>query len=187
MSFRILIADDEPLIRIDLRESLEGLGYKVVGEARDGREALDLIGRIHPDVAILDIKMPQMDGITVAKKVASRLPVILLTAYSDKNLIKGAREAGVMAYLTKPFREKDLTPAIELAIRHFLEESSLNERVKQLSEQLETRKLVERAKGLLMKAHNLSEGEAYRRIQQMSMKKNKPMKEVAEAVILMLE
>lgn len=187
MTYRILIADDEVLIRTDLRESLEELGYSVVAEARNGRETLELIERTRPDIAILDIKMPHVDGITIAGRVASRLPVILLTAYSDKNLINGARKAGVMAYLTKPFREKDLSPAIELAVSHFLEQSSLTERVSQLKEQLETRKLVERAKGMLMDAEGLNEKEAYRRIQQMSMKKNKPMKEVAEAIIVRMK
>jgi len=185
MTYRILIADDESLIRTDLRESLEELGYRVVAEARNGHEALKLIEQTGPDIAILDIKMPHVDGIAIAKIVASRFPVILLTAYSDKHFIDGAREAGVMAYLTKPFREKDLSPAIELAVSHFLEQSSLTERVSQLKEQLESRKLVEKAKGLLMDAEKLTEKEAYRRIQQMSMKKNKPMKEVAEAIILM--
>jgi len=186
MTYRILIADDEPLIRTDLRESLEELGYRVVAEARDGREALELIEQTRPDIAILDIKMPHVDGIAIAESVASRLPVILLTAYSDKNLINGAREAGVMAYLTKPFRQKDLSPAIELAVSHFLEQSSLSERVSELRDQLESRKLIEKAKGLLMDVEGLTEKEAYRHIQQMSMKKNKPMKEVAGAIILMM-
>ncbi len=186
MTYRILIADDELLIRTDLRESLEELGYRVVAEARDGSEALTLIDQTKPDIAILDIKMPHVDGIAIAERVASHLPIILLTAYSDKNLIDRAREAGVMAYLTKPFREKELSPAIELAVKHFLEQSSLSERVSELKEQLVSRKLVEKAKGLLMEAEGLSEKQAYRRIQQMSMKKNKPMKEVAGAIILMM-
>ncbi len=186
MTYRILIADDESLIRTDLREALEELGYRVVAEARDGLEALGLIEQTRPDIAILDIKMPHVDGIAIARRVASRFPVILLTAYSDKNLINGAREAGVMAYLTKPFREKDLSPAIELAVSHFLEQSSLTERVSELRDQLESRKLVEKAKGLLMDVEGLTEKDAYRRIQQMSMKKNKPLKEVAKAIILMI-
>ena len=186
MTYRILIADDELLIRTDLKESLEELGYRVVAEARDGREALTLIDQTKPDIAILDIKMPRVDGIGIAERVASQLPIILLTAYSDKNLVNRARAAGVMAYLTKPFREKDLSPAIELAVSHFLEQSSLSERVSELKDQLASRKLVEKAKGLLMEAEGLTEKQAYRRIQQMSMKKNKPMKEVAGAIILMM-
>ncbi|MFZ7112609.1 MAG: ANTAR domain-containing response regulator [Desulfatiglandales bacterium] len=187
MTFRIVIADDEPIIRADLREALEDLGYRVIGVARNGREALELIEQTRPDVAILDIKMPHIDGISLAKKIGSRFPVILLTAYSDKSLINGAREAGVMAYLTKPFRERDLPPIIELAVSHFIEESSLLEHVSRLKTQLETRKLIEKAKGLLMEVEGLPEKEAYRRIQRMSMKKNKPIKEVAEAIILTLE
>jgi response regulator NasT len=158
-----------------------------VAEAQDGREALELIDQTDPDIAILDIKMPHFDGITIAGRVASRFPIILLTAYSDKHLIHAAKKAGVMAYLTKPFRQRDLPPTIELAVSHYIEESSLTERVSELREQLETRKLVEKAKGLLMDTEGLTEKEAYKRIQQMSMKKNKTMKEVAEAVILMKE
>lgn len=187
MAFRILIADDESLIRTDLRELLEELGYVVEGEAKDGLEALELLDRKNPDVAILDIKMPGLDGIEVAKRISHKVPVIILTAYSEKDLIQRAGEAGVMSYLTKPFREGDIPPAVELAITHFIEKSALSERVSYLNEQLETRKIVEKAKGLLMTNEDLSEAEAYRRIQKMSMKKNKPMKEVAEAIVLMLE
>jgi response regulator NasT len=186
MSYRILIADDEPLIRIDLKELLEGIGHEVVCEARDGKEALDLIKRQKPDVAILDIRMPRMSGIEVAKEVAPSIPVVMLTAYSDKHLVDQARDAGVMAYLTKPFREDNLAPAIELAVRHFVERSSLSDQVTRLKEELETRKLVDRAKGLLMEAEHLSEAQAFRRIQKMSMDKNKSMRQVAEAVITML-
>ncbi len=186
MSFRILIADDERLQRIDLREMLEELGYRVVAEAKDGREALTLIKRETPDVVILDIKMPHLDGIEVAGKVSEEYPVIILTAYSESQLIQKARDAGTMAYLTKPFRQGDVCPAIELAVSHFLEKAALTERVSRLKEQLETRKLVDRAKGLLMKQEKLSEPKAYRRLQEISMNKNRPLKEVAEAVITML-
>jgi response regulator NasT len=185
MSFRIVIADDESLVRVDLKELLEEIGYEVVGEAKDGQEALDLINQKNPDVVILDIKMPGIDGIDLAHKIGHRYPVIILTAYSERHLIDRARDAGVMAYITKPFREGDLSPAIELAVDHFLKKSALTEHVSQLKEQLETRKLVDKAKGLLMKEENLSEAQAYRRIQEISMNKNKPLKEVAEAIIVM--
>ena len=186
MSFRILIADDERLLRIDLKELLEDLGYQVVGEARDGLEALNLIKQENPDVVILDIKMPRMNGIEVAREVSGEYPVIMLTAYSESQLIEQARDAGAMAYLTKPFREGDVSPAIELAVSNFLEKAVLTERVSRLKAQLETRKLLDRAKGLLMKKEGLSEPKAYRRLQEISMNKNKPIKEVAEAVITML-
>jgi AmiR/NasT family two-component response regulator len=187
MSFRILIADDERLQRMDLKELLEELGYQVVAEAKNGMEALDLLKQERPDVVILDIKMPRMDGIEVAKEVSREYPVIMLTAYSESQLIQKARDAGAMAYLTKPFRKRDISPTIEMAVSHFLEKSALTERVSRLREQLETRKVVERAKGLLMKNESLSEPKAYRRLQEISMDKNIPMKEVAEAVITMLE
>lgn len=186
MSFRILIADDERLQRIDLKELLEEAGYDVVGEARDGLETLDLIPERRPDVIILDIKMPRMDGIEVARRVSRDYPVIMLTAYSDNHLIQKAMDAGAMAYLTKPFRQGDVFPAIELAVSHFLAKTVLNENVCKLKEQLETRKVVDRAKGLLMKKEGLSEAKAYRHLQEISMNKNIPMKEVAEAVITML-
>jgi len=184
MSFRILIADDEPLIRVDLRELLKELGYEVVAEAGDGEEARELITQVNPDLAILDIKMPGMDGISLAREVSKQLPVIILTAYTERQLIDEARDAGVMAYLSKPFREGDLSPAIELAVNHFLKTSELTDRVSRLQEQLETRKLVEQAKGLLMKEEGLNESQAYRRLQKISMDKNKPMKDVAQAIIL---
>jgi two-component system, response regulator PdtaR len=186
MSFRILIADDEPLIRIDLKELLEGIGHEVVGEARDGKEALDLLEMTKPDIAILDIKMPHLNGIDLAKKIAGRYPIIMLTAYSEKYLVEQARDAGVMAYLTKPFREEDLAPAIELSVRHFLEKSALADRVLHLKDELETRKVVDRAKGLLMESEHLTEAQAYRKIQKISMDKNKSLREVAEAIITML-
>ena len=186
MSFRIFIADDEPLIRADLKELLEEIGHKVIGETGDGLDALRLIEKIKPDVVILDIKMPGLDGITIASKITHLCPVIILTAYSERQLIQRARNAGVMAYLTKPFRQSDIAPAIELAVSNFLEKSTLADRVAELKEQLEVRKLVEKAKGLLMLKENLTEIRAYRRLQKLSMDKNKSMKEVAEAIILML-
>ena len=186
MSYRILIADDEPIIRTDLKELLEELGYEVVAEASDGLEALNLIEQVKPDVVILDIKMPKMDGIRVAGKIADRFPVIILTAYTERHLIEKARDFGVMAYLSKPFREGDLSPGIELAVTQFLKTSKLTERVSRLKEQLESRKRIEKAKGLLMNKEGLTEAQAYRKLQKTSMQKNKSMKEVAEAVILML-
>jgi response regulator NasT len=185
MSFKILIADDEPLIRVDLKESLEGIGYEVVAQARDGREAFNLLKRSNPDVVILDIKMPHMSGIDLAREIGNKYPVILLTAYSEKHLIEQARDAGVMAYLTKPFAEKNIAPAIELSVKHFVERCSLVQKVSRLQDELETRKLIERAKGLLMEYEYLTEGQAYQRIRRMSMDKNKPMKEIAQAIIIM--
>jgi len=186
MSFRILIADDEPLIRVDLKELLEELGYEVVGEARDGREALNLVDQVSPDLVILDIKMPKMDGISVAREISERFPVIILSAYTERSLVEKARDAGVMAYLSKPFREGDLSPAIELAVSHFLRTSELTERVTRLKEKLEARKVIDQAKGLLMSKEGVNEAEAYRRLQKISMDKNRPMKDVAEAIILMM-
>lgn len=185
--YKILIADDEPLIRVDLRELLEEIGHQVVGETGDGREVLAVIDSIKPDLVILDIKMPGMSGIEVARRIARNYPVIMLTAFSERALIEQARDAGVMAYLTKPFRDGTLTPAIELAVSNYLEKAALTESVSQLKEQLDTRKIIDKAKGLLMDKQNLSEAQAYRHIQTISMNKNKSMKEVAEAIILMLE
>jgi AmiR/NasT family two-component response regulator len=187
MGFRILIADDEPLIRVDLRELLEGLGHEVIAEARNGKEALTLIETKKPDVVILDIKMPELDGIELAARISHLYPVIILSAYTESHLIERARGAGVMAYISKPFREGDVSPAVQLAVSHFLERSALAERVSRLKEQLDARKVIERAKGLLMSKEGLSEANSYRRLQKISMDKNKTMKDVAEAVILMLE
>ncbi len=185
--FRILIADDEPLIRIDLKELLEEIGHQVVAETGDGKEALALLNKVRPDLVILDIKMPGMSGIEVARKIANEYPVIILTAFSERSLIEQAKDAGVMAYITKPFRDGILTPAIELAVSNYLERAALTEKVNQLKEQLETRKIIDKAKGLLMDKQNLREAQAFRHIQSVSMNKNKSMKEVAEAIILMLE
>tara|TARA_R110002110_G_scaffold205066_1_gene416756 strand:+ start:160638 stop:161207 length:570 start_codon:yes stop_codon:yes gene_type:complete len=183
MSFNILIADDEALIRTDLRELLTGLGYKVVAEASDGKEALELAERQRPDLMILDIRMPGMDGIEVARILAKNLPIIMLTAHSSPDLIHAARDAGVMSYLTKPFREQDIGPAIELAVTHFMRESQLTEKVETLKEQLETRRLLDRAKALLTEKENLPESKAFRHIQKLSMDKNIPLRKVAELII----
>jgi AmiR/NasT family two-component response regulator len=183
---RVIIVDDESIIRMDLREMLTNLGYLVVGEAGDGRSAVNLARELKPDVAIFDIKMPGMDGIEAAgilteEKIA---PVVLLTAYSQRDLVERAKEAGVVGYITKPMRESDLTPAIEVAMARFSEFRALEKEVGDLKQALETRKLVDRAKGVLMDTQGLTEAEAFRKIQKMSMNKRRSMKDVAEAIIL---
>lgn len=183
---RVIIADDESLIRMDLREMLTNLGYLVVGEAADGRSAVNLARELRPDIMIMDVKMPDMDGIEAAKVLTEErlAPVLLLSAYSQQELVQRARQAGVAGYLVKPFRESDLTPAIEVVLARFSEFRSLEREVQSLSDALETRKLVDRAKGILMDTQGLSENEAFRRIQKMSMNNRKSMRSVAEAVIL---
>lgn len=183
---RVIIADDESLIRMDLREMLLNLDYLVVGEVGDGRSAVNLARELKPDVVIMDIKMPDMDGIDAAKILTEEriAPVILLTAYSQKDLVERAKEAGVVGYMVKPFREADLVPAIEVALARFKEFEALHKEVDDLQLALETRKLVDRAKGILMDTQGLNEAEAFRKIQKMSMNTRKPMKEVAEAIIL---
>ena len=183
---RILIADDESLIRLDLREMLVELGYDIVGEAGDGRSALDLARKLRPDLVIMDIRMPGVDGITAAEELTREriAPVVLLTAYSDQGLVERAKDAGVVGYVVKPFRQTELMPVIELSLTRFEEFRSLEREVGDLKEALETRKLVERAKGVLMEVHGLRESEAFHRIRKTSMDTRKSMKEVAEAVLL---
>ena len=183
---RINIADDESIIRMDLREMLSNLGYLVIGEVGDGRSAVNLARELRPDLVIMDIKMPDMDGIDAAKILTEEeiAPVLLLTAYSQQELVSRAREAGVVGYLVKPFRESDLSPAIEVALARFSEFRALEKEVGDLQKALETRKFVDRAKGILMDTQGLTEAEAFRKIQKMSMNTRKPMKEVAEAIIL---
>ncbi len=183
---RVLIADDDPIIRLDLKQMLENLGYEVVAEAEDGQQALDLAKQHEPDICVLDVKMPVMDGIDSAIQIAGNAiaPVILLTAYSDQELIERAKEAGVFGYLVKPFKPSDLSPAIEVARSRFEQNVRLTEEVTTLSERLEARKVVEKAKGILMSEQGFGEAEAYRRIQQQSMNARKSMKEIAEAIIL---
>jgi response regulator NasT len=178
--------DDESIIRIDLREMLSNLGYLVIGEVGDGRSAVNLARELRPDLVIMDIKMPGMDGIDAAKILTEEkiAPVLLLTAYSQKELVSRAKQAGVVGYLVKPFRESDLSPAIEVALARFAEFRALESEVGDLQEALETRKFVERAKGILMDTQGLPEADAFRKIQKMSMNTRKPMKEVAEAIIL---
>jgi AmiR/NasT family two-component response regulator len=183
---RVIIADDESIIRMDLREMLTNLGYLVIGEVGDGRSAVSLARELRPDVVIMDIKMPDMDGIDAAQVLTEEriAPVLLLTAYSQQELIERARDAGVVGYIVKPFRESDLSPAIEVAVARFAEFRSLEKEVGDLKLALETRKLVDRAKGILMDTQGITEAEAFRKIQKMSMNTRKPMKEVAEAIIL---
>lgn len=183
---RVIVADDESLVRADLREALTELGYLVVGEVGDGQSTVNMARELDPDVVVMDIKMPGMDGIEAARVLTQEriAPVVLLTAYSQKDLIERAKEAGVVGYLVKPFRETDLAPAIELALARFAEFRALQDEVGNLTEALETRKKVERAKGILMDTQGMTEAEAFRKIQKMSMNTRKPMKEVAEAIIL---
>jgi len=183
---RIVIADDEPIILLDLRQMLEELGMSVVGEASDGAQAVEKVRALKPDLAILDVKMPEMDGIEAARILhEERLaPVILLTAYSDSELIQRAKQAGVYGYIVKPFKQADLTPAIEVALARYQEARELEQQVKDLKEALETRKIIERAKGILMDTYGLREQEAYRRIQVQSMNTRKSMREIAEAIII---
>ncbi len=183
---RVVIADDESIIRMDLREMLSHLGYDVVGEAADGRTALELTEKLRPDLVILDIKMPEMDGIDAAEYIAERrlAPVVLLTAYSERHLVERARVAGVSGYLVKPFRESELTPVIELALARFNDVQELKQEVDQLKDALETRKLIERAKGILMEVHGLKEADAFSRMRRTSMDNRKSMREVAEAILL---
>ena len=185
-SMRVLIADDDPIIRLDLKQMLENLGYDVVAEGGDGKQAVDLARETKPDVCILDVKMPVMDGIEAVGIITeeSIAPTILLTAYSDKELVSRAKSAGVFAYLVKPFKPSDLPPSIEVARSRFEQNLALNNEVSSLTEKLEARKLIDRAKGILMDEQKINESEAYRRIQMKSMNERKTMREVAEAIIL---
>ena len=180
---RILVAEDEALIRMDLVEMLQEAGYEVVAQATNGEEAIALATEHHPDLAILDVKMPVLDGISAAEKIISIAPVLMLTAFSQKELVDRARDAGVMAYVVKPFTIGDLVPAIEIAISRHTQMRSLAEEVADLHERLETRKIIDRAKGILMKALNLSEPEAFSWIQRAAMDRRLTMKEDANAVI----
>ena len=186
MPIRIVLADDETIIRMDLKEMLTTLGYVVVGEAGDGRSAVNLARELRPDLVIMDIQMPDMDGIDAARILTEEriAPVLLLTAYSQQELIERAKEAGVVGYIVKPFRESDLAPAIEVAIARYREFQAMHKELRDVRETLETRKLVERAKGLLMDSQGLKEAEAFRKIQKLSMNTRKTMREVAEAILL---
>jgi response regulator NasT len=182
---RVLIAEDEALIRLDLREMLEEDGYDVCGEAADGASAVRLAQELRPQLVILDVKMPVLDGLSAAEQiVAERIaPVVILTAFSQRDLVERAREAGAMAYLVKPFQKKDLVPTIEMAVSRFAELVALEAEVADLTGRLEVRKLVDRAKGVLQSEHGLSEPEAFRWIQRASMDSRQSMRAVALAVL----
>jgi two-component system, response regulator PdtaR len=185
-SARILVAEDEVISRMDLREMLENLGYAVVAEAGDGVTAVNLARELRPDLVLMDIKMPELDGIAAAGAMSADTlaPVLLLTAYSDREFVDRAVDAGVMGYLVKPFAEAQLKPAIDVALERWRELRQMQQDLSQTQETLETRKLVERAKGVLMDSQNLKEAEAFRRIQRLSMNSRKSMREVAEAILL---
>ncbi len=182
---RIVIADDEGVIRLGLRAMLEEQGYQVVGEAADGKRALDLTAKLHPDLIFLDIKMPGVDGLQAARALLQdrTVPVIVLTAYADREFVARAREAGVLAYLVKPVREGDLRPAIEMAMGRFGEIQELRGEIGDLEETLRTRKLVERAKGVLMRRDGVDEAQAFARLQKQARDARKTMKEIAETIL----
>lgn len=186
---RVLIAEDEALIRLDLAEMLRHEGYDVVGEASDGQEAVELAEQLRPDLVIMDVKMPRRDGIDAASEIAAKriAPILVLTAFSQRELVERARDAGAMAYLVKPFSIVDLIPAIELAVSRFSEMTALESEVASLSERLETRKLIDRAKGLLQSKHALSEPEAFKWIQRAAMDRRTTMRRVAEVVVETLD
>ena len=183
MSVRILVAEDEAIIRMDLIEMLQAAGYEVVAAATNGQEAMDLAVAHKPDLAILDVKMPVLDGITAAAKIIDIAPVLMLTAFSQRELVERARDAGVMAYVVKPFTIGDLVPAIEIAISRHQQMKSLASEVADLHDRLETRKIIDKAKGILMAALNLTEPQAFSWIQKAAMDRRLTMKEVALAVV----
>ena len=180
---RILVAEDETIIRLDLVEMLTEAGYEVIAQAENGAVAVELANLHKPDLAILDVKMPEMDGITAAEQIIVLAPVLMLTAFSQRELVERARDAGVMAYVVKPFSINDLVPAIEIAISRHKQMKSLETEVADIYERLETRKVIDRAKGILMKAMNLSEPESFSWIQKTAMDRRISMKEVANAII----
>jgi response regulator NasT len=190
MPKRVVIAEDEAIIRLDLKEILESEGYEVVGEAARGDDALELVTQTHPDLAILDIKMPGLDGIEVARRVVAeqRVPVLILTAFSQRNLIEEARDAGVAAYLVKPFQSADIVPAIEVALARFTEHCAIEDEASgdspaSLEDKLETRRVVDRAKAVLMDGHELSELDAFNFIQRTAMDRRVRMQQVAREVL----
>ena len=182
---RVVIAEDEALIRLDLAEMLGEEGYDVVGQAGDGERAVELAEELRPDLVVLDVKMPKLDGISAAQRIAEQriAPVVILTAFSQRDLVERARDAGAMAYLVKPFNKNDLVPAIEMAVSRFAELQLLEAEVADLTERLETRKLVDRAKGVLQEQLDLSEPESFRWIQKTAMDLRLSMRQVAEGVI----
>ncbi|MBJ7507296.1 MAG: response regulator [Candidatus Nanopelagicus sp.] len=180
---KILVAEDETIIRLDLVEMLTDAGYEVVAQAENGAIAIEMAKKYQPDLAILDVKMPEVDGITAAEQIISISPVLMLTAFSQRELVERARDAGVMAYVVKPFSIGDLVPAIEIAISRHRQMKTLETEVADLYERLETRKIIDRAKGILMKAMNLSEPESFNWIQKTAMDRRISMKQVAQAII----
>ena len=180
---RIVVAEDEALIRMDLIEMLAEAGYEIIAQAGDGAQAIELVQEHKPDLAILDVKMPILDGISAAEEIIATCPVLMLTAFSQRELVDRARDAGVMAYVLKPFTINDLLPAIEIAISRHLQMKSLAAEVADLHDRLETRKIIDRAKGILMAALNLTEPQAFSWIQKAAMDRRLTMKEVAQAVI----
>lgn len=188
-ALRVVVAEDESLIRLDLVEMLREEGYEVVGEAADGQRAVDLAIELRPDLVIMDVKMPRRDGIDAASEIAEKriAPVVILTAFSQRELVEKARDAGAMAYLVKPFSKADLMPAVELAASRYTEISSLESEIADLQERLETRKLIERAKGKLMESQSLTEPQAFKWIQRAAMDRRTTMKAVAEVIIETLD
>jgi response regulator NasT len=182
---RILVAEDETIIRLDLRGLLERAGYEVVGEARDGEEAVELARELEPDLAVMDVKMPRLDGIEAARRMLEErpIPIVILTAFGQKELVERAAEAGVFGYLVKPFREQDVLPAIETARARHAELVAVRAEADSLAEALAARKLIERAKGLLMEKEQLSEADAFARLRKASQVSGRPLKVIAEAVI----
>ena len=182
---RVVIAEDEAIIRLDLKETLEEEGYEVVGETGRGDEAVELVTSLKPDLAILDIKMPGMDGLEAARAITAErgAAVLILTAFSQRDLIEEARDAGALAYLVKPFQKSELIPAVEVALGRFAEMKALAEENSSLSEQLATRKLVDRAKGILMDRHGLKEQDAFAFVQQSAMRERLTMARVAQRII----
>ena len=183
---RVVIAEDEAIPRMGLREMLQEQGYDVVGEAVDGQAAVELARQLRPDIVVMDIRMPRLDGIAASRILSEErlAPVLLVTAYSDRNLIDQAKEAGVFAYVPKPFTEVQLVPQIELALSRFAEFQALIQEVGDARAALETRKAVERAKGLLMQRQGMAEPDAYRHIQRLSMNSRRSMRDIAEAILL---
>ncbi|WP_072806406.1 ANTAR domain-containing response regulator [Rhodococcoides yunnanense] len=188
-ALRVVVAEDESLIRLDLVEMLREEGYDVVGEAADGQQAVDLAVELRPDLVIMDVKMPRRDGIDAASEIAERriAPVVILTAFSQRELVEKARDAGAMAYLVKPFSKADLMPAVELAASRYTEISTLENEIADLQERLETRKLIERAKGKLMESQSLTEPQAFKWIQRAAMDRRTTMKAVALVIIETLD
>ncbi len=182
---RVLIAEDEALIRLDLKEMLEEEGYDVVAEVGDGQQAVDRAAELRPDLVILDIQMPVLDGLSAAERIAGELiaPVIVLTAFSQRDLVERARDAGAMAYLVKPFNKNDLVPAIEVARARFAEMSALDSEVRSLEDRLEARKSIEKAKGKLMTDQGMTEAEAFRHIQRTAMNERTSMKALADRIL----